>query len=95
MTSNENTVGPVLEAGDVASAIVAAIQSANANVTVIDRGAYVRVLVPERCVVRREAIEAALGRPFQLPGDLERAMPSFKGRLTIDSDEIVWAWKRR
>ena len=94
MTTTDNTVGPVLEPGDIASAIVAAIQSANANVTVVDRGAYVRVLVPDRCVARRAAIEAALGRPFQLPGDLERVMPSFKGRLTIDGDEVVWAWTR-
>jgi hypothetical protein len=83
-------VGPVLETNDVARAIIAAIREANANVTVVDRGAYLRVLVPGRCVVRRDAIERALGRAFRLPGDLEMVMPSFKGTIAIDDDEVVW-----
>jgi hypothetical protein len=88
-----DSVGPVLEVGELATAIVAAIRDANANVTVVDRGSYVRVLVPHRCIVRRDAIERALGRAFVLPGDLERAMPSFKGVLTIDSEQAMWAWR--
>ncbi len=87
-------VGPVLEAGEIADAVVAAIREHNQGVTVRDRGAYIRVLVPGRCIVRRDAIERALGRPFQLPGDLERLMPSFQGRLTITDDQIEWSWRR-
>ena len=83
-------VGPVLEVNDVARAIIAAIREANSEVTVVDRGAYLRVLVPGRCVVRRDAIERALGRPFRLPADLEIVMPSFKGSITIDDDEVTW-----
>jgi toluene monooxygenase system protein D len=83
-------VGPVLEAGDVAQAIVEAIRSENADVVVEDRGAYLRVGVPKRCEVRRSAIEAQLGRAFRLPGDLERVMPSFKGRLTLSDDAVRW-----
>ena len=89
-----DSVGPVLEAGEVAAAIIVAIREANEEVTVQDRGAYVRVLVPGRCIVRRDAIERALGRTFVFPGDLERAMPSFKGMLRIDTDEVEWAWRR-
>lgn len=84
-------VGPVLAAGPVADAIVAAIRRLNAEVAVKSRGAYVRVLVPGRCVVSRAAIEEALGRPFRLPGDLERAMPAFKGRLRVTGDQAEWA----
>jgi len=83
-------VGPVLDTNDVSRAIIAAIREANRDVTVIDRGAYMRVLVPGRCVVRRDAIERALGRSFQLPSDLEMVMPSFKGAITIGDDEVVW-----
>ena len=86
-----DSVGPVLEAGEVAAAIIAAIREANEQVTVQDRGAYLRVLVPGRCIVRRDAIERALGRPFTLPGDLEALMPSFRGALHIDSSEAVWS----
>ena len=38
----------------------------------------------------RAAIERRLGRPFDLPGDLERVMPSFKGRLAIAEDAVTW-----
>jgi hypothetical protein len=84
-------VGPVLEASEVGHAIVAAIREAHPDATVIDRGSYLRVLVPGRCVVRRDAIARLLGRPFALPGDLELAMPSFKGRIAIGDDEVVWS----
>ena len=90
MADRAKCVGPVLEAGDASAPVIAAIRELNATVEIEDRGAYVRVLVPERCVVTRAAIEAAGGRPFQLPGDLERVMPSFKGRFAVTADEAVW-----
>lgn len=85
-------VGPVLEASDGGRAVIEAIRADNTGVVVLDRGAYLRVLVPHRCVVRRAAIERALGRPFAFPGDLELVMPAFQGNLTITDDEVVWAW---
>jgi len=39
-------VGPVLQTGTVSNAIVAAIKDLNQDVLVLDRGAYLRVLVP-------------------------------------------------
>jgi toluene monooxygenase system protein D len=87
-----DAVGPVLEVGEAAEAVIAAIRELNDQVTVQDRGAYLRVLVPRRCIVRRDAIERALGRPFALPGDLERLMPSFRGRMTIDDELAEWSW---
>lgn len=83
-------VGPVLELNEVGRAIVAAIRDANSTVEIQDRGAYIRVLVEGCCLVRREAIERALGRPFVLPGDLELVMPAFKGAITIGDDEVEW-----
>ena len=87
-------VGPVLEAdGDLVEAIVSAIRDAHPDAAVIDRGGYLRVLVPGRCVVQRAAVERALGRPFRLPGDLELVMPSFQGAIEITDDQVVWAWR--
>ena len=83
-------VGPVLEAGEVARAIAEAIQNENEDVSLEDRGAYWRVGVPRRCRVSRAGIEARLGRAFHLPGDLECVMPSFKGRLTLAEDGVLW-----
>ena len=83
-------VGPVLQAGPVASAIIAAIQELNQDVMVVDRGAYVRVLVPRCCLVTRMAIEKHLGRSFRFPGELETVMSAFKGSLQLNQDDAAW-----
>lgn len=86
-----NMVGPVLEAGDEARAVLLAIRAANAPVSVWDRGSYWRVLVPGRCEVARQDIERIAGKSFRFPQDLERVMPAFSGRLQIDGERAVWA----
>jgi len=83
-------VGPVLTAGDVARAIVAAIREAHPDAEIVDRGAYIRVLVPHACAVTRAAIEHHTGSAFHLPADLEAIMASFKGRITMTEDEVRW-----
>jgi toluene monooxygenase system protein D len=83
-------VGPVLQAGTIGSAVVAAIRDLNQDVLVMDRGAYLRVLVPGRCIVTREAIEEHLGRSFRFPGELEMIMSAFKGAIQLTTDEAVW-----
>jgi toluene monooxygenase system protein D len=88
--SDRHGVGPVLQAGPVADAIVTAIRRDNRDVTVIDRGAYLRVLCPDECVVRRASIEESLRRPFVLPGDLEQVMSSFMGHFHVDEDQARW-----
>lgn len=83
-------VGPVLQSGMVADAIIAAIKELNEDVMVVDRGAYVRVLVPQSCVVTRSAIEKHLGRPFRFPGELETVLSAFKGSLELNQDDAAW-----
>jgi hypothetical protein len=83
-------VGPVLQSGPVAHAIIAAIKDLNQDVMVVDRGAYVRVLVPRCCVVTRSAIETHLGRSFRFPGELEIVMSGFKGSLHLNQDDAAW-----
>src|ERR1700742_3057714 len=83
-------VGPVLQSGAIASAIIAAIKDLNQDVMVVDRGAYVRVLVPRCCVVTRSAIEKHLGRSFRFPGELETVMSAFKGWIQLNQDDVVW-----
>jgi hypothetical protein len=83
-------VGPVLQSGPVASAIIAAIKDLNQDVMIVDRGAYVRVLVPRCCVVTRSAIEKQLGRSFRFPGELETVMSAFKGSLQLNQDDAEW-----
>jgi toluene monooxygenase system protein D len=83
-------VGPVLQSGPVADAIIAAIKDLNQDVMVVDRGAYVRVLVPQYCVVNRSAIEKHLGRSFRFPGELETVMSAFKGLFQLNQDDAAW-----
>jgi toluene monooxygenase system protein D len=87
-------VGPVLQVGVLTEAIVAAIRDLNNHVEVIDRGGYLRVLVPHRCVVTRSGIEKHLGRSVRFPGELETVMSAFKGTLKLTEDEAVWQFKR-
>jgi MmoB/DmpM family len=88
-------VGPVLQAGAVANAIIAAIKDLNQDVMVVDRGAYLRVLVPQCCVVTRSAIEKHMGRPFRFPGELETVMAAFKGSLQLNQDDATWRFESR
>lgn len=83
-------VGPVLQTGAVGDAIVAAIRDLNPDVIVMDRGAYLRVMVPRRCFVTRGAIEKHLGRAFRFPGELETVMSAFKGTLRLGQEDAVW-----
>jgi len=83
-------VGPVLQSGSVANAIIAAIKDLNQDVIVVDRGAYTRVLVPRCCIVTRLAIEKHLGRSFRFPGELETVMSAFKGSLQLNQDDATW-----
>jgi hypothetical protein len=95
MDSEHNHVGPVLEHGETARAIIAAMRDVNPDLEVRDRGSYLRVLVPGRCVLPRAAVEQVLGHAFVLPGDLEAVMPSFMGHLSLDEDQAVWETRRR
>ncbi len=90
MTPRVSGVGPVLLPSEVGLAVLAAIQASNLEVRVQNRGAYLRVLADQRCVVTRQAIELQLGRPVRLPSDLELCMASFKGRLQVDAERAIW-----
>ena len=92
-TNTYDHVGPVLQAGALTNAIVAAIRDLNTDVIVVDRGAYLRVLAPRACMVTRVAIEKHLGRPMRFPGELETVMSAFKGAIRLTQDEAAWEFK--
>jgi toluene monooxygenase system protein D len=83
-------VGPVLQKGPSADAVIAAIRELNREVIVVDRGSYLRVLSPRRCRVTSAAVAGHAGVPFTLPSDLELVMSSFKGSFEVSEDEAVW-----
>src|ERR1700733_7228427 len=80
-------VGPVLQAGGVSDAIIAAIKDLNQDVLVVNRGAYLRVLVPQKRVVTKSGIEKHLGRSFRFPAGLETVLSAFKGAVPRTDSE--------
>lgn len=88
-------VGPVLEAGEAARAVIAALRERHPDIEVQDRGSYLRVLATRRCGVTRDAIERILGRSFRLPCDLELIMPSFRGTFSVTEDGADWFCEAR
>jgi hypothetical protein len=83
-------VGPVLTTTPAARALASAIQKTQPGAVIEDHEGYLRVLADRPCTVTRDAIEAELGEPFELPSDLERIMPSFRGRLLLTHDRVTW-----
>src|SRR5262245_1849594 len=94
-STTHDHVGPVLQAGVLANAIIAAIRDLNRDVVVVDRGAYFRVLAPDRCIVTRAGIEERLGRAVRFPGELETVMSAFKGAICLTDEEAIWQFQRR
>ena len=86
-------VGPVLTGHHRAQAVLEAIRRLNPSVEILNRGSYIRVLAPRRCLVTRSAIEDILRQPFDFRAELEIMMPSFKGRMRLDDDEAVWTFE--
>ncbi len=84
-------VGPVIRAGNLAEAVIEAVEVDNPgrDVLVLDRDDYVRIHTSGECRLTRASLERALGQPIQLAA-LEIDMPSFKGRLSTRTNEYVW-----
>lgn len=82
----KNPVGPVIQSGEMANAVIDAARTDNASeVFVRNRGSYVRIELDRECMILRESMERELGRPFQMR-ELEVSMPSFQGRIETTSD---------
>ncbi|HKV95685.1 MAG TPA: MmoB/DmpM family protein [Candidatus Angelobacter sp.] len=86
-------VGPVFTGHHHAQAVLEAIRRLNPSAEIHNRGSYIRVLVPRRCLVTRSAVEDILRQPFDFRAELEIMMPSFKGRMHLNDDEAVWTFE--
>lgn len=93
---SRNFVGPIVLAGEIADALIAAIGVDNPGktVSIMKRASYVRIGVDGgECVLHRATIQAHLGRPFQMR-ELEAMMPSFAGQIETGEDSIRWYFER-
>jgi toluene monooxygenase system protein D len=94
-TVSENAVGPILRAGEIAEAAIGAIAEDNPDkeVSVVDRGDYVRVHTDGCCRLTKATLEKHLGREYDL-AMIEIEMPSFSGRLRTRWNEYVWYYEK-
>lgn len=85
-------VGPVIHAGEIAEAVIDAVEADNPgqDVVVLDRGDYLRIHTSRECRLTKASLTHFLGRPYELAA-LEIDMPSFKGRLRTRTEEYVWS----
>jgi len=86
---NNNRVGPIMRAGDVAQATVEAAEMDNPGkkITVDDQVAYLRISTDGELILTRESMEECLGRPFKMQ-EIEINLSSFAGQIDADSNRI-------
>ncbi|WP_286164454.1 MmoB/DmpM family protein [Azoarcus sp. DN11] len=86
---HNNMVGPIMRAGDLATAVIEAAKLDNPGreLFVEDKRAYIRIHMEQEMVLRRQTIEEELGRPFKM-NDLEVDLSSFAGQIESRDNEI-------
>lgn len=84
-----NRVGPVIRVCDITKAVIEAAQEDNPDkkIVVDDQMAYVRIYTDGELILRRETLEEALGRPFQM-AELELNLATFSGRIETSQDQV-------
>lgn len=86
---NNNNVGPIMRAGDVALAVAEAaeIDNPDKDIKVSDQTAYLRISCEQEMIIRRDTIEECLGKHFEMR-ELEINMASFAGQIQSTTDSV-------
>ena len=86
--------GPVLRGSEIGIALVEAIHTDNQDkdIRVQDHGAYLRVEAEDGLLLRRETIEAALGRSFDMQ-EIEIHLAAFSGKIELTDRYARWFFK--
>ncbi len=89
MLDINRVVGPVMQSGEIAQAVVEAIKEDNApkEVEVLDRGSYIRISVEDECVINRTTVERMVGRPFKMY-EMEAYMSAFNGQIETSTEQV-------
>ena len=90
-----NSVGPVLRAVEVAEAVLEALREDNPDKDFVieDQVSYIRIETEGECVIRRETMSRAMGRPFAM-AELEINLTSFSGRIETTDDQMRFYLQR-
>ncbi|MEJ8857506.1 MmoB/DmpM family protein [Variovorax robiniae] len=80
-----------LQAGEAARAIVDAIVADNPDAQVNEYPAMVKIDAPGRLVIRRESVEALVGRRWDLQ-EIHLSLISLSGSIEESDDEFILHW---
>ena len=80
-----------LQNSETARAIVEAIVDDNPEATVTDYPAMVKIDAPGRIVIRRESVEARVGRPWDTQ-EIHLSLISLSGNIEESDDEFTLHW---
>ncbi len=86
---NNNRVGPIMRAGDVAQAAIEAVEMDNPDkeIFVEDKIAYVRISAEGELILTQESMEECLGRSFKM-SEIEINLASFAGQIDAGMTKI-------
>jgi toluene monooxygenase system protein D len=86
--------GPVLRNSEMTQAIVEAMEEDNPSKTMLiaDHNGYMRVEAEDGLILRRETVEAVLGRKFRMQ-ELELIMSAFSGQIEMTTEYARWYFK--
>ena len=91
----QNKVGPILNGGDVAQAAIEAAEWDNPDkeITVDDKGAYVRIAAEGELILTRASMEEVLGRHFEMR-EIEIHLGSMAGQIEVTPEQIRFYFEK-
>lgn len=81
----------VLQANEETRPIIDAIQIDNPSASVHRQPAMVKIDCTDRLVIRRDTVEAGIGRPFDLQ-ELQVNLITLAGHVNEDDEAITLSW---
>jgi toluene monooxygenase system protein D len=86
--------GPILRNSEMTKAIVEAMEEDNPSKTmkIADHHGYMRVEAEDGLILRRETVEAVLGRKFRMQ-EIELIMSAFSGQIEMTTEYARWYFK--
>lgn len=88
-----STVFIALQANEDTRPIIEAIEDDNPHAIINRQPAMVKIDAPDRLVIRREAIEEKIGRPYDLQ-ELHINLITLGGNVNEDDDALTLSWQR-
>ena len=93
---SKNMTGPVMQAGELADAVVEAAEIDNPDKEIIvdDHIAYLRIQADGELILKRDTVAKCLGRSFEMR-ELEVSLSGFSGQIDYGTDQVRFYLEKR